>query len=219
MNIMNVPILFKGPPDSGRVAITFDDGPHATASPALLDILESHHARATFFVTGANAAKNIDIVKRMVREGHTVGNHSFSHKRALFQSRTSLSNEIKRTNDLIEQVSGRPNRFFRPPYGIISPTLLSICRTLDLRIVMWSFNSKDYRQPKPQTIVGRAARKLHSGAILLLHDGHFARQHIAYHATALSLESVLNTIAQKHLKTATIESMFGSMFESESEGV
>jgi peptidoglycan/xylan/chitin deacetylase (PgdA/CDA1 family) len=101
-------------------ALTFDDGPHPVHTPVLLDWLKVNHIRATFFVLGKNAERYPGIVKRMIQEGHEVGNHSWSHPNLRVMPPKKMLAEVRRAHDLITRITGRAPVLFRPPYGALS---------------------------------------------------------------------------------------------------
>src|SRR5256885_5116130 len=106
--------------DGPFIALTFDDGPNATLTPKLLDLLAARHLKATFFVVGQNAADHPDILKRAVREGHEIGNHSWSHPNLGKMSDEAVRRELQKTDDAITAAIGKRPTLFRPPYGSIT---------------------------------------------------------------------------------------------------
>lgn len=168
-------------PGSGKtVALTFDDGP-APADPAILDVLAQHKVKATFFLTGQHAQALPDVVKRMAREGHVVADHSWDHKypSAVPGGWTSahVTDQSKRTNALLTQLTGRPICFHRPPGGYKDGVLAATSK-LGLTSVMWSVDSMDWQQPGSTTAAATAdivARSTEAGKqqhpIVLMHSG------------------------------------------------
>lgn len=207
MKILNCDIVRKGPKNSKGLAITFDDGPHERYTPVLLDILEEKKGRATFFFTGQNIIDNRSLAEKVVKRGHLIANHTFSHQRALYLNNKMLRNEILRTKELIEDISGKQNRLFRPPYGIITPSLLKICSTLDLSIILWSVNSFDFRRKPADRIINRLSNKLHQGSIVLFHECHYKRGALDYSNTAVALKTLLDKGILGDLKIITIEEL------------
>ena len=102
------------------VVLTFDDGPHPSTTPHILDILKKRHLRAAFFVLGLQANKYPDIIKRMHDEGHIIGNHTYGHKNLTQLKPAQIKKEIESTNDLIEKITGERPKFMRPPYGAVN---------------------------------------------------------------------------------------------------
>ena len=115
-----------------------------------------------------------DVVRRIVAEGHTLGNHTYSHPFLCFRSRRSMAGEIDRTQEAVRKIVGEPPTLFRPPYGVRWFGLWRVLGERGLRLVMWSDSGLDWRQGA-EAIVSTAVKGLRPGAILLLHDGHGAR--------------------------------------------
>ncbi|PYI99568.1 MAG: hypothetical protein DMF00_10740, partial [Verrucomicrobia bacterium] len=107
--------------DGPYIAMTFDDGPSETLTPKLLDLLAAHHIKATFFVIGENVAEHPEIVTRAAREGHEIGNHSWSHPNFGKMSDDSVRSQLRRTDDAIRSATGSRPTLMRPPYGSITP--------------------------------------------------------------------------------------------------
>jgi len=152
------------------VALTFDDGP-ATYTTAVLDILQQEHIPATFFLIGKNISGNEQIVERMYREGHTIGNHSFYHGFNFdWQSATKMEQEIVKTNAAIQQITGQPVILFRPPYGVTNPNLSRALRRTGLKSTGWSVRSMDTVAKSDSRLIAKIMHSLKSGDIILLHD-------------------------------------------------
>ena len=155
------------------VALTFDDGPDPVFTPRILDVLGAHGARATFFVLGDRAARYPEVIRRMHREGHTVGTHTQHHRlRFHFGSPRYVQREIE---DAVAVVAGilpaRP-ALFRPPQGLRTPNFASGWRrTRGLVCVTWSVRGLDSLATTAEAIVARVVRRLEPGAIVTLHDG------------------------------------------------
>jgi peptidoglycan/xylan/chitin deacetylase (PgdA/CDA1 family) len=112
------PALVRGPRERRRVALTFDDGPAPPFTGQILDVLRDYRVPATFFVCGQNAERHPELVRRIHAEGHTLGNHTYSHPFLYIQSRQRIAEEIDRTQEVIGRLTGYRPRLFRPPYGV-----------------------------------------------------------------------------------------------------
>jgi peptidoglycan-N-acetylglucosamine deacetylase len=165
------PALIRGPRRSHSVVLTFDDGPAPPFTEQILDILAQHKISATFFLCGKNVERHPEIARRIVREGHTIGNHTYSHPFLCPRGRRFIAREIDRTQQIIEQVTGVRPTLFRPPYGARWLGLMPLLRERSLRLVMWSVAGFDWKY-RTQAIVKATTRRLHAGAVILLHDGH-----------------------------------------------
>lgn len=156
----------------GRVALTFDDGPDPEFTPKILDLLAQLDQKATFFVIGSKVAKHGDIVRRIVDEGHEVGNHTMEHRWHLaLWSVSRITDELDQVSDLVQQVTQARPRLFRPPAGALSPRIEAGAAAAGLRLVGFSTRSGD----GSAAVSAELARKrlvagLRPGAILLLHD-------------------------------------------------
>lgn len=165
-------VVHRGTSRRAEIALTFDDGPDARWTPPLLDLLDTHGHRATFFVIGSRVEQNPELLKDMVRRGHEIANHTWSHSYLTpFLSPTGLARELTRTNALIEGLTGRSPRWFRPPVGLLSPRVVAGAELAQLEIVCWSATARDGTR---HTSVNEAYQRLDSalspGAILVLHD-------------------------------------------------
>lgn len=207
MQLFNCKIVRKNLTLKDEVAFTFDDGPHPKNSIQIMNVLESAKGKGTFFVTGSNITGNRAVAKEMVDRGHLLGNHTFQHGKALFQRKATLYDEIVRTKALIEDITGKQNRFFRPPHGIITPALLFVCRKLELTIVLWNANSMDFRRESYEKIAKRIDHKVKRGAIVLFHEGHFKDTALDYSNSIEALKCVIKTAVSKNLKLVTLEEM------------
>lgn len=166
------PYVCKGDHARRCVALTFDDGPDASSTPALLDLLHEEKIEATFFCIGAKVARERELAARMAREGHLLGNHTFSHSYATnFFSVARLQDELTRTQAAIHEAAGVVARHFRPPVGLSNPRTFRAARAVGVQVIGWSVRSLDTRIPEPERIVARIVQRLKPGAIILLHDG------------------------------------------------
>ena len=164
------PVLIRGPREGKRISLTFDDGPSEGFTEQILSILREHHVPATFFVCGRNVEEHPDLLRRIVAEGHEVGNHTYSHIFTYFKSRRRMAEEIDRTQEVIEKVTGSRPTVFRPPYGARWFGLVPTLRDRGLHMVLWSATGYDWKKDV-QGITEATLRELKPGAIIMLHDG------------------------------------------------
>ncbi len=144
------------PARPGELALTFDDGPNATWTPRLLEILARHEVRATFFLLGSRAEGEPELVRRIAAAGHLIGNHSWSHPNLARSSSSRVREELERTNETLEQITGAPVKFFRPPFGARRPAVLRIARELGLTPVLWNAMTSDWSEPSAERIADAA---------------------------------------------------------------
>ncbi|HUB76477.1 MAG TPA: polysaccharide deacetylase family protein [Solirubrobacteraceae bacterium] len=149
--------------------LTFDDGP-APDTEALLDVLAEHDRRAVFFLVGERVAGRARTVRRMVADGHELGNHSWSHPDLRGLSLSAVRDELRRTSEAIAAAAGAPPRYFRPPYGHSSRAIDALASGLGLSKMMWSPGVDDWRNPGVEAIAA-SIRRAPRDAVLLLHDG------------------------------------------------
>jgi peptidoglycan/xylan/chitin deacetylase (PgdA/CDA1 family) len=168
------PNLSRLPRDSAmrrEIAVTFDDGPHPEVTPRVLDILDEHRAKATFFCVGCRAAEYPEIVQEIVRRGHTVENHSQRHPRVFATYGLSrLRHEIEGAQETLSTIAGRRPRFFRAPAGLRNPLLDPVLARLDLTYVSWTRRALDTVDPNPTTVLRRLVQQIAPGDVLTLHD-------------------------------------------------
>lgn len=154
------------------VALTFDDGPDAVMTPRVLDTLNRYGVKATFFLVGEKVRNYPDIVRRIVGDGHIIGNHTYTHS-AKFPLSNSLSvqKEIADTQQIVEDIVGVKMRLFRPPFGVTNPIIGDVVRCFGLQPIGWSVRSFDTIEKwDREDVCRRIRRKLHNGAVILLHD-------------------------------------------------
>ncbi|NNJ09094.1 polysaccharide deacetylase family protein [Chloroflexales bacterium ZM16-3] len=149
------------------VALTFDDGPHPTFTPRLLDLLGRYDARATFFMLGQSAAARPDLVRQVAEAGHTVANHTWSHARMPEVRGRQRRAEIRRCAQALKPYGVR---LFRPPFGGQSLASRLDAFLLGHQVVTWSAHAEDWRVADPAVVADRVERALQPGAIILLHD-------------------------------------------------
>ena len=150
-----------------QVALTFDDGPHQTCTPALLDGLKQRGVKATFFLMGENIAGKEALVQRMQEEGHLIGNHSYRHIQMTKEGAEQACAEIEQTEEIIRSITGSRPEYLRPPYGAWNEQLE--CR-VNLTPVLWNVDSLDWKLQNTERIVRQVEKDVKSGDIILMHD-------------------------------------------------
>ena len=162
-------VLFRG---ASGVALTFDDGPNAEHTPRYLDLLRQNDVRATFFVVGKNAERHPELVRRIVAEGHEIGNHGYRHLRASAVPLADVREDLKLASTRLRSIARARIRLYRPPYG--SLPLLPFWHVLKqgLVTVMWDVDSLDYRKQVDLVREQLRERVRWHGHVILLHDDH-----------------------------------------------
>lgn len=155
------------PVEAPKIALTFDDGPSAAWTPALLDGLKERGVKATFFLIGENADKNPEIVKRMAEEGHLIGNHTYHHVELTKVSENEARLELADTNAVIARITGKEPEYMRPPFGAWQRKLEQEIRMLP---VLWTIDPLDWTTENPDEIVNKVVTEAEENDIILLHD-------------------------------------------------
>jgi peptidoglycan/xylan/chitin deacetylase (PgdA/CDA1 family) len=155
------------------IALTYDDGPHATLTPKLLDILKARNVKSTFFVIGRNVNAYPDIVKRAVEEGHEIGNHTHTHPSLSKLSDAGVQKEVTQCNEAIEKAIGNKPNTLRPPYGATNDRVKRLLMS-DYRLpsILWSVDPLDWKRPGASVVSSRLVSGAGPGGILLAHDIH-----------------------------------------------
>jgi peptidoglycan-N-acetylglucosamine deacetylase len=188
--------------DGPYVAMTFDDGPHATLTPKLLDLLATHHIKATFFVIGENAAAHTEILARAAREGHEIGNHSWSHPNLAKMSDAGVRRELQRTEDVIRNVTGARPTLLRPPYGSLATRQKHwIHEEFGYQIILWEVDPLDWKRPGAAAVCNRIVKAARPGSIILSHDIH--------PGTIEAMPSTLEQLEAKGFKFVTVSELIG----------
>jgi peptidoglycan-N-acetylglucosamine deacetylase len=183
-----------------ELAITFDDGP-SPSTLAVLDTLKSFNAKATFFCIGKKIEEHPDVMRRIIAEGHMIGNHSYSHSNWFpFYGSKTITEEINKTNVLISQFAGQSNDLFRPPFGVMNPSIAKAAASTKQIVIGWSLRSFDTSTKDKDKVVNRIKSKLRPGTVLLLHDDRLKTPHI--------LESILQYAQINNYKFVDVRSIF-----------
>jgi peptidoglycan-N-acetylglucosamine deacetylase len=178
------------------VAVTFDDGPHAAGTPAVLEALAAAGATATFFVVGEQVRARPALAAAIVAAGHEIALHGDRHTLLLRRTVQELAADLTRATAAIEDAAGRSPTLYRPPYGVFSSGALELVRERGLRPLLWSRWGRDWeRRATAASIARRATRDLAPGDVVLLHDSDAYSSSGSWRATAAALPSVLEAIA------------------------
>ncbi|MFJ6480025.1 MULTISPECIES: polysaccharide deacetylase family protein [unclassified Streptomyces] len=155
---------------SAGMVLTFDDGPDPRYTPAILDTLARYGVRAMFFVCGEMATENRNLLRRMVDEGHVIGNHTWTHPLIPGLSRPALASEIGRTSEVVQQTVGEAPLWFRAPYGAWNRAAFEIGAELGMEPLAWTVDTLDWKEPGTPTIISRVLGGAAPGVIVLSHD-------------------------------------------------
>ncbi|MFG2669227.1 polysaccharide deacetylase family protein [Streptomyces sp. DT20] len=162
---------FEKLPDIGHaMVLTFDDGPDPLYTPHILDTLREHDVRAMFFLCGEMANDNQDLVRRISDDGHTVGNHSWTHPLVTKLSRAGITDELGRTSEVIEKITGAPPLWYRAPYGAWNRNSFEIGAAMGMEPMAWTVDTLDWTVPGTDSIVDRVREGAAPGVVVLSHD-------------------------------------------------
>jgi len=194
---------------SKQLALTYDDGPNDPHTLRLLELLAKHKVRATFFVIGRFVAQRPDIVRELVRAGHEVGNHTFSHPNLIFVSSERTHKEIADCQQALLEATGESPRLFRPPFGGRRPGTLQIARRLGLEPVMWNVTGYDWNAPSADRIVAKVSRQIRGGNVILLHDGSYVRMGANRAQTVVATDQIIARCKSQGCEFMTVGEMMG----------
>jgi peptidoglycan/xylan/chitin deacetylase (PgdA/CDA1 family) len=194
-----VTTICKGNKNKNEIAITFDDGP-GEQTKKILNLLDQHKAKATFFLTGRNADLHKDMVSEIAQKQHSIGNHTYSHKSWFPLIGTNkINEELNKTQNTIASVTGYKPIYFRPPYGITNPFIARALKKFNFKTIGWSIRSLDTVIKDPEKIIKRILKKIGPGAIILMHDDTINAVYV--------LEKLLIYCQQNNLKAVNLDEL------------
>ncbi len=182
-----------------KIALTFDDGP-SEFTLEVLELLKKQNAKATFFCIGKNIEKHPEIVKQIIAEGHLVGNHSYNHSKFFdFYNAKKITEELQKTDSLLEKFTSKKINFFRPPYGVTTPSIRRALNITGHKVIGWNIRSLDGGTTNVELILNRIIKRVSPGGIVLLHD---TGSH-----SVLVLEQFLQFLQQNNYEVISIEEL------------
>lgn len=193
--------------DKKQVALSFDDGPDIKFTPMVLDVLDKHNVKATFFMMGARAKEHQDIVKRVNEAGHAIGNHTYWHPNLPKEELDRLDWEIKETEKVIEDIVGFNPRLFRSPYGALNEEMIEKLADMGNTIIGWDVDSLDWKQPGPDIISDNVLSNVSPGSIILMHDGGDWTMDLT--GTAEGLDQIITKLKEDGIEFVTIPELIG----------
>lgn len=183
-----------------RVAITFDDGPHPEFTPKVLALLDKYNAKATFFCIGKEMEKHPSVVNKIIANGHTIGNHTYSHTRNFgFLSTEKVKQELQKTNALAKEYFNKSLRLYRPAFGVTNPRIKKALQDSGLVSIGWSVRSLDTTKRSKKMIMRRITKSLKKGDIILLHDTSIKSMDV--------LEQLLLFLQQQRMQSVTVNEL------------
>ncbi|RQD73381.1 MAG: LysM peptidoglycan-binding domain-containing protein [Candidatus Syntrophonatronum acetioxidans] len=199
--------FLRGSFHTRTLALTFDDGPDGRYTPQVLDVLKEYQVPATFYLMGSRAERHPEVVKRIVEEGHVIGNHSWSHPDLRRLSKERLIEEILKTESILEKITGLKTALMRPPYGGVNKEILKTMKSLEYRVINWSVDSVDWRDREVDQILLNTLPDTNNGGILLFHSAGGEGQSMA--ATVEVLPELINTLRFMGYNFVTVDELLG----------
>ena len=183
------------------IALTFDDGPNSNYTLKVLDLLKEYNAKATFFCVGKNVERHPDILKKIIKEGHLIGNHSYNHQNSFgFLSTKKVIEELYQTKKIIKDIVDVEVTFFRPPFGVTNPNIAKAVKKLNLNTFGWSVRSYDTKAKDPIKTYQKIISQVNKGDIILMHD--------SSELSVIVLEQILIYFDKNYFKTITLDKLF-----------
>lgn len=198
------PQVFKlnGSPREKKIALTFDDGPDDKYTPQILDVLHRYHVPATFFVVGSRSQAHPAIIKRIVKEGHALGNHSYNHANPAMLTEAQFQKQIENTQLVLRQIIGFEPRLIRTPYGALNEVQLHWAAEHGFVIVNWDIDSLDWKQLSSTQILANILNHTHKGAIVLQHSAGGQRQDLS--GTVKALPTLIEQLKMQGYELVTV---------------
>lgn len=183
------------------IAITFDDGPHPEFTPKILELLKKHNVKATFFCIGKHIEAYPNVFNEIIKQGHTVGNHTYSHANSFgFFKTEKVIEELQKTNTIATKITGLTMQLYRPAFGVTNPRIKKALNATQLQSIGWSIRSLDTTSRTPKRIFNRTTKNLSKGDVILLHDTSLK--------TITVLDQLLLFLQQQKMESVTIDSLF-----------
>lgn len=196
--------LYKGERTNLKIALTFDDGPDRVTTTEVLDVLKRYNVPATFFLMGSNVKGNSDIVRRLVDEGHIVGNHSWTHPNLRKITATQLANEMQQLEDAVNEVTGLRTALMRPPYGFVSDDNIRQLGAMNYKVIKWTVDSKDWRDLEVDKVLINILPDVRGGSVILMHD-YLAHESV----TPEVLPELIQTLKWQGYTFVTVDELLG----------
>ena len=194
-----------------KLALTYDDGPNDPYTLHLLEVLAKHDVPATFFLIGRYVQQRPAIVRELVKAGHVVGNHTFTHPQLIFQSPTQIRAQLSACTFAVNDAVGVHSNLFRPPFGGRRPAVLRIARELGLEPVMWSVTGYDWNPTTRERIQRHMTRQIRGGDVILLHDGGHVAMGTDRSHTVAATDWLIARYKQEGYEFVTVPEMMGKV--------
>ena len=200
-------LIIQGPSQTKSVALTFDDVPDIRYTEKVLDVLKKYQVQATFFVVGYRAEMYPEIVRRMVKEGHVIGNHTYNHPYLPPMSLAQMAGQITKTQEILNRIVGYKPKLIRPPYGAINEQQLLWAKRNGFLVVNWNVDSLDWKSLKAQEVKANVLPFVRPGSIVLQHAGGGFGEDLS--GTIQALPSIIEHVRAKGYQFVTVPEMIG----------
>ena len=190
-----------------QLALTYDDGPNDPHTLRLLEGLAKHNVRATFFLIGRYVQQRPDIVREVVKAGHVIGNHTFTHPLLTFKTAAEVRKELSECRSAIQDAVGEHSNLFRPPFGGRRPAVLHVARDLGLEPIMWNVTGYDWNAPPAAVIEKKVSSQMRGGDVILLHDGGHKQMGADRSQTVLATDHLITRYKSEGYDFLTIQQM------------
>jgi peptidoglycan/xylan/chitin deacetylase (PgdA/CDA1 family) len=190
-----------------QLALTYDDGPNDPHTLRLLEVLARYNVRATFFLIGRYVQQRPEIVREVVKAGHVIGNHTFTHPLLTFKTAAEVRKELSDCRSAIQDAVGEHSDLFRPPFGGRRPAVLRIARELGLEPIMWNVTGYDWSAPPAVVIEKKVSSQIRGGDVILLHDGGHKQMGADRSQTVLATDHLITRYKSEGYDFVTIQQM------------
>ena len=200
----DVDIYYKKENSYMKIALTFDDGPHPRYTPQILDVLDQYGIKATFFVVGVNAKYYPDALSDVIKRGHEIGNHTYSHPHVSCLNTATLTDEVELCESMIYGLTDYKTKLFRPPEGMIDADVRTVLRSLDYKVILWDIDTRDWAHESPERIAEYVISNIASGDIILMHD------YVAHNSpTVDAIKIFIPALLEKGYKFVVVSELIG----------
>lgn len=201
-------VVLRGRLDENKMALSFDDGPDTTYTPAVLDKLNEYDVKATFFLVGERAEAHPEIVERIVKEGHEIANHTWDHPKMTEIPVEEVRDQINQTEKKLHEITGHATRMYRPPYGFQNEELVKVMGDLNYSIIIWSQDSLDWKDLTSEEVADNILSDITPGAIILQHSaGGMAGEEDGLMRTVDALDKVIPKLQDDGTEFVTVSEL------------
>lgn len=201
----------EGPTDEKKIALTFDDGPDSVYTPQILDILKKENIKATFFLIGNRAELFTDVVRRIEKEGHVIGNHTMNHPNIIKLNEAQTQQEIKEGEEALYNIINYRTALFRSPYGSLTPEKVKEVEKLDYKIIAWNVDSLDWKSLTAEQVKYNILENVKAGSIVLQHSSGSEEEDLT--GSVAALEEVITILKDEGYKFVTIPELLDIQYK------